>query len=386
MKNAGLILLRLLLIAGFICQPVSAVETKSTKILHGSINELQMLSSYAGITLDGDKLPATIKQVRLGTPASYYGMVANDKIIDATVQDSIFKLSIIRGDQKFTARLPLNAKAMNKMHASGEKSLVASKSLNGSGGTSYLAVRQLSTVSGVTFDQYFGMINESKEQYKRFQQECDKASLLKGKATSEPKFKDWRAMKDYDFIVMLDVSGSMKNFMPTEGCSQWSWCSSQISRFTQSLNNRFSKGVTLILFNHQYNVNKISSVSELQSLMRSQFPGGGTDISNPLQAAILQKINTGRPTMIVVLSDGKQQCNVSSQEVVLTSMKTLSGPNDLKITFLQIGEGELPLLLQDMDSGLVAKGAPFDIVNIRTFDQVRALGLEQSVINCLTEK
>lgn len=397
MKFAGLFLFSLLLFAGFICLPVDAVETKSTKLLQGSINELVMLSSNAGITLDGDSLPATIKQVKLGSSAAYYGVAVNDKVLDATVQDNILKLSIARGDKKFTANLPVSKAAFIKMITSTNKSNLTKQLAAGAGtlatGTSTLAaktstlsVSRLSQANVITVNQFNQMISESRENLARFEETCQKASMLKGKAYPEPKFNDWRAMKDYDFIVMLDVSGSMKRHMPTEGLSQWDWCASQIYKFTQNLNSRFKKGITLIVFNHQYSVNKISSVYDLQNVINGQTPGGGTDIANPLLAAIQQKLKSGKPTMVVILSDGKQNSQISSEELMLCAMKALPGPHDLKITFLQIGEGHFSRFIEEMDEGLVPRGAPFDIVSARSFYDVRALGLEQSIIDALTAK
>jgi hypothetical protein len=98
----------------------------------------------------------------------------------------------------------------------------------------------------------------------------------------------------------------------------------------------------------------------------------------------------GKATLIAVITDGMP--NIPRDPLVVNRAlidftKKLSTGDEVIITFLQIGDTfDGRSFCIDLDDNLVDEGAKFDIVDTKTFSELKSEGLVSALVDAITEK
>ena len=90
------------------------------------------------------------------------------------------------------------------------------------------------------------------------------------------------------------------------------------------------------------------------------------------------------PTLIAVITDGLPHDQQEVYQNLISFTQKMSRPDDVVITFLQIGEnfsGQSFCLA--LDNGMVSNGAKYDVVDTRTFDQLRTETMPTALVHAL---
>lgn len=343
-------------------------------MLKGSINELLVLCSYAGITLDQESVPANITKVKLGTPAAYFGAAENDRVLSATVQDNKLNLKIQRGAQKLTLMLPISASAL--------------RAATNAGANTKFTLKKLAPAPQLDGSAISAQLKESAEDIDAFNLLCQQNSVNLPAAKTPSPFKDIRALKDYDIVLLVDHSGSMTaNILndPTPGRTKWEWIQNQARTTSFDLSNAFQKGVRLVMFENKYEIHENVLPAQITSIFMSTKAGGGTFMTPPLRVVLANKIKSGRPTIICVITDGIKLGHYPEiRDCIMNAIKATPGKYDLSINFFIINSGQYDTELQTMKTDLLTEGARLDIVNLKNFDEVRSRGLTNILIDCVS--
>ncbi len=358
-------------ILGLVVQgsPTIAKEPAKNKttMLKGSINELLVLCSYAGITLDKESVPANITKVKLGTPAAYFGAAENDRVLAASIQNNQLSLKIERGAKKFTLMLPISASALRAATGAGANTPIDIKShlLN-------------LTVA----------VDEKNPKAIAFKLLCEQKSKNLPPAKEPSQFQDIRALKDYDIVVLVDHSGSMTARITGDHVSEtskWEWIQSQVKTTTNEFSKTFKKGIKLVMFADDYRIYDNCMPTDIPSIFLGAHAYGGNVVIPPLRAVLTQKINSGRPTIICIITDGEKLCDYTElRRCIHNAIKATPGKYDLSINFLIVNSGTFDTELQNLKSDLLKEGATLDIVNLRSFDEVKDRGLTNVLIDYVT--
>jgi hypothetical protein len=82
-----------------------------------------------------------------------------------------------------------------------------------------------------------------------------------------------------------------------------------------------------------------------------------------------------RPETILVITDGMPDSQEEVERVIIEATKDkMSRQEDLSITIVQIGDDpDATAWLKELDNGLVEKGARFDIVDVISHEQMKAM-------------
>ena len=131
-------------------------------------------------------------------------------------------------------------------------------------------------------------------------------------------------------------------------------------------------GITLYFFSSAFNtINNVKTSEEVMSHFESksnQF-GNSTDLAKVLQEALKpDRVPRARPETILVITDGTPDNRNDVQKALIYATKNyMKDDNDLSVTIIQVGDdSSATRWLNELDDGLVEKGAKYDIVDIMT--------------------
>lgn len=352
-------------------------------LLKGSVNQLLLLCSYAGIKLDKNDLPARVTEVKLGTSAAYFGMAENDQVLGATVENNQLCLRMDRAGKKFFVRLPVNARALR-----------AATNAGANRGMPELKLRLDATPSEALQGQIGAIAKESPEQKAAFKSFCIKYSTNLPKPKLPSNLKDIRALEDYDMVLIVDHSGSMSMSISKDdkspnsiNSSRWRWVQNQVFRASNEFANAFKRGVKLIMFDSGYDVYQNCSPGELFNIFQATKSGGGTNLTPPLREVLKTKITSGKPLIICVCTDGERISNYEDlKECIAEATQAIPGQYDLAIHFLIVNPREPDKEIATLKSDVMSAGAKFDVVHVKSFQEIEQRGLINTLIDVATSK
>lgn len=354
-------------------------------LLKGTINQLIYLCNSAGITLDKESLPATVTKIRLGSPASYYGVTENDKIESASIENNMLKLTLKRQGAKMDLTLPVSAQALRESTDS---------SLNAKNKTSSQTTIQSK------IDKFMDempepvmvpnadtqrLLEQERGHLDKFKQLCAQAS----KNNSTPKkmtlHKDIKALGEYDVVLILDCSGSMSGRIGANiNTSKWTWAQNQMISMSSQMENSLKKGIALMPFTDKYQLYQPCFGSEVQNIFVQRKPEGGTNLFPPLEDALSRAMLTKRPMVITILTDGGFGFKQEIKDLIVAAANGSAGPYDLRINLLLLDDKPIPADIAALDR-LTNAGAKYDIVEISDINKLRSKGLQQSIIDSLSK-
>lgn len=222
---------------------------------------------------------------------------------------------------------------------------------------------------------------------------------LKGKINHpELLIKEERRLSSYDCILMLDCSGSMGDRIVSLGkvngklTTRWNWCKRQMLTLYDKGAPYFPEGITLVPFANKFAIINEARQNEIHQMFRQLSPVGGTNMALPLSFIIddyfrRKRRNQGRvkPIVIAVLSDGEGNAHILRQLIIKTTHR-MTTPREIIITFLAVDATALGRpVIEALDNNLYNAGAKYDIVDSRSFEELRKYGLMKMLVAALIE-
>lgn len=206
-------------------------------------------------------------------------------------------------------------------------------------------------------------------------------------------------LASYDCALLIDCSGSMgdririKNLSPDGRLlSRWNWCRQESLALLREGGSLFPHGITIVPFTGTFTVISASRADRIARVFEDYTPDGGTNIAAPLAYMLSDYFKrknssrSARPLAIAVLSDGEGNPD-SLRHVIVSATQQMSDPREVLVTFLGVDESEAGRpVIEALDNDLVKSGARFDIVDSRSFSELRRYGLLKMLVAALIEK
>lgn len=379
------ILILLILAIHLTCGTVQALPKTAPAqkvLLKGSVNQLLYLCQNAGISLDKDALPATVTKIRLGSPASYYGVNEKDRIEGASVENNMLKLILKRQGASMEVTLPVSAQALRE---STNSNLTANKSQTSVKTSIDKFMEEMPEPVMVPSAETERILNDERGHLDKFKQLCAQASKEGAPPKKMTLHKDIHALDDYDVVLILDCSGSMSQKIGANiNTSKWSWAQNQMTSLSAQMENSLKKGVALMPFTDKYQLFQPCYGAEVQKLFATRKPDGGTNLFPPLEDALTRAMLTKRPMVITILTDGGFGFKQEIKDLIVAAANGSAGPYNLRINLLLLDDKPISDDIRDLDN-LFTAGAKYDIVKISDIDQLRSKGLQQAIIDSLTK-
>jgi Mg-chelatase subunit ChlD len=176
-------------------------------------------------------------------------------------------------------------------------------------------------------------------------------------------------LSEFDFIVVIDKSGSMGE-EDMNGRSRWEHMQETAVAFTRDIEKIDSDGLGLVLFSGTSIVKDDGvGVAKLKDVFATNHPGGSTPLHSALTAALsLRKPAGGKKAIIVVFTDGVPDDKGAAADVIRKQANSQSTDDECTFLFVQVGrDAQATKYLHQLDDELT--GAKFDIVCAKTIEE-----------------
>jgi len=197
-------------------------------------------------------------------------------------------------------------------------------------------------------------------------------------------------LKKYDFIVLVDKSGSMAETDCPGGKSRWDYAQENVLAIARECMKYDDNGITVGVFANSLKLyeNVKDGAAELKKIFSENGPGGSTDTAGALKKVINEYLNSDRkkPIIVVTITDGHPDDAAAVKKVIVDTTKAISAREEVGLEFIQVGKDPgAKEFLNDLDNNMAKEGAKLDIVNCVDCDELGNQLISDVLIKSLTE-
>lgn len=180
------------------------------------------------------------------------------------------------------------------------------------------------------------------------------------------------ALSEYDFIIVIDKSGSMGEDDMSGGRSRWEAVQESAIALCRDVEKFDSDGLGLVLFSGTSVVTQDGvTTKNIKDIFAANRPGGSTPLAEALTAAFKLAGKSEKKDFIIVFTDGVPDDKAAAASVIKDAANGIEKDEDLTILFVQVGRDKSATeYLRQLDDELT--GAKFDIVDAKTMDEADA--------------
>lgn len=176
-------------------------------------------------------------------------------------------------------------------------------------------------------------------------------------------------------------ANEFSEYVPYEE-SRWAWCQKQAQALSAKLSVMQPDGIRTILFSDDVVENEKSDASQIQQIFHTTQPVGATKAAEPLRrefekyfAQRAANPTRTKPLLVAIITDGYMNDKHQVKSEILRACDRIENENEILVAFLTVGtDGYVPFFLKQLDH-LSPMRSKYDIVEVRTFDELDAKGL-----------
>jgi Mg-chelatase subunit ChlD len=185
-----------------------------------------------------------------------------------------------------------------------------------------------------------------------------------------------------DIYIVVDKSSSMHKHDCPGRLSRWHWCQYQAQSFSEQAASVLNKGVTLAFFDMGYEIYPGLNADGVAEKFADEHLGLFTHPENVLRDIFAHYFRSGstRPISIAVITDGQPNDPMALAQVIAEATQYMKRPDQISITFLQVGYSRDGSEILTAYRNLGAIGARYNIVDSQSFDDLQRLGLIGSIV------
>lgn len=198
-------------------------------------------------------------------------------------------------------------------------------------------------------------------------------------------------LRDRDYTLIIDKSGSMALKDQPGGRSRWNVARESAFALAAKCEELDEDGLTLYLFSGRFKRYDGITSSRVDQVWQENEPSGGTDLAGVLRHAFdayFQRRGTGlgKSETILVVTDGEPDDPRAVIRAVMEASRKVKNGEELGVSFVQVGnDPNARRFLKLLDEELVGSGAPFDICDTVTLDEMETMGLTEVLIGAVSD-
>lgn len=201
-------------------------------------------------------------------------------------------------------------------------------------------------------------------------------------------------LKNRDFVLVLDKSGSMEESDTPTGQSRWDYAKESAVAIARKICEFDPDGITFIPFAGSFKVYENTTEAALKQVFAEHSPMGGTVLAPVLKSVFdsyKERKKSGKTKangeMLLVVTDGQpQDASEVAKTIVQFGNSLDNADSEYGISFIQVGKAaDATAFLKKLDDDLTSQGAKHDIVDTKTMDEVESLGLTETLIAALED-
>lgn len=202
------------------------------------------------------------------------------------------------------------------------------------------------------------------------------------------------ALKNRDFVLVLDKSGSMGDRDCPGGKSRWESAQESTEAIANKVSTYDPDGITVIPFAGTFKAYENTTPAKVKDIFTENEPMGGTILGPVLKSVFSNYLSRKKAgtvkangEILVVVTDGAPQDEAEVAKEIVSFTKSLeNGDGEYGIQFIQVGkDGGAAQFLRRLDDDLVKQGAKFDIVDTKTMDELENVGLTEALLASLND-
>lgn len=202
---------------------------------------------------------------------------------------------------------------------------------------------------------------------------------------------DKAKMALYDYIILIDKSGSMTTPDCAGGVSRWKMAQEYATSIAHKCEEFDDDGIEIIMFSGKPTAFKNTTAAKVAEIFASVEPSGSTDTAAALQL-VFDGYNTrkaageAKPMIIVVITDGAPTDRDAVDKAITNFANSMTEDGECGIQFVQIGKDpEARKFLEHLDNDLQALGAKFDIVDTKNQDEMEEISITDLLLAAVND-
>lgn len=187
-------------------------------------------------------------------------------------------------------------------------------------------------------------------------------------------------LSEYDFVVLVDASGSMSERDMPGGKSRWEYMQETVTALASDIEQFDQDGLGLVTFGGS-NITSNDGVkaSAVKDVFASRRAMGSTPLHLALEAGLKLAGKSDKKDFILVFTDGVPDDKKAVADIIRQASNQQETDDSLTILFVQVGrEPTATEYLRKLDDELT--GCKFDIVDAKTMDEVEAFSSTSAMI------
>lgn len=198
-------------------------------------------------------------------------------------------------------------------------------------------------------------------------------------------------MKDRDYTLILDKSGSMSTPDQSGGKSRWDTAQESTLALARKCEQFDPEGITVYTFSSRFKRYDDVTANKVEQIFLENDPVGTTNLAAVLQHATdsyFQRKAAGQTKAngetILVVTDGEPDDRKAVMEVIINASRKMEQDEELAISFIQVGsDAGATRFLKALDEQLEGVGAKFDICDTVTIDDMADMSLAEVLTNAI---
>ncbi len=198
-------------------------------------------------------------------------------------------------------------------------------------------------------------------------------------------------MKDRDYTLIIDKSGSMSTPDQAGGRSRWDAAEESTLALARKCEQFDPDGITVYLFSSRHRRYENVTSATVAQIFQENDPAGTTNLAGVLQDATAQYFQRKaagqtKPNgeTILVVTDGEPDDRKAVMKLIIEVSQQMERDEELAISMIQVGsDAGATRFLKALDDELQGVGAKFDIVDTVTLDDMADMSLSEVLLNAV---
>lgn len=200
-------------------------------------------------------------------------------------------------------------------------------------------------------------------------------------------------MKDRDYTLIIDKSGSMSTPDQRGGRTRWQEAQESTLALARKCEQFDPDGITVYVFSGRFRRYEDVTAAKVEQVFMENDPSGTTNLASVLQDATenyFQRKAAGQAKpageTIVVITDGEPDDRRAVMEVIVNATRKMERDEELAISIIQVGtDAQATKFLKALDDQMQGVGAMFDICDTVTLDDMGDMSLADVLMNAVAD-
>lgn len=195
----------------------------------------------------------------------------------------------------------------------------------------------------------------------------------------------------YDYVLMIDKSGSMSTNDCPGGKTRWAYAQEQTEAIARQCAEFDSDGIDVVVFAGTAKTYNGVTPDKVTQIFKENSPSGSTETATALESVLSayrsrKAAGNAKPLIVVCVTDGAPNDQKAVDQTIIKHANTMTDDGETGITFVQIGkDAGARDFLKHLDDDLQSLGAKYDIVDCKNEEEMEAISITELLVQAITD-